>query len=86
MNIPTDPDWRGIVNDLYRIYRSYDGLLDALAIQGSLLDHSTLAKLRSGTHKVPRWPVGAALLNLHARHREIRYVYRPEDEPLDTHL
>lgn len=63
--IPLDPDWRTITNALYVRYgSSYTKLLDAL---GPHVDHSTLSKLRSGKVKRPKWPTGAALLNLYGQ-------------------
>lgn len=63
--IPVRPDWQQIVGELYRRYRTYHAILNALAEQGvTPCDHSFLVYLRSGKRKKVSWEFGAALLNL----------------------
>lgn len=69
--IPTDPNWQDVVGDLYRNYRSYHAILNAMAEQGiTPCDHSFLVYLRSGKRKKVCFQFGAALLNLHAKLRQ----------------
>lgn len=66
MTIPTNPDWTEVVGDLYRRYKSYHAILNAMADQGvTPCDHSFLVYLRSGKRKKVSFEFGAALLNLY---------------------
>lgn len=67
--VPVQPNWPKLVAELHRQFGSYQRILVALHAEFGIApeDHATLGRLRAGKTKNPgHWPLGAALLNLHA--------------------